>query len=86
MEDCISSLFELCHRHHPYEPESFTERAEKQRMDDTLQALNAAMPDLRHQLFELTDAADILSCYRAIHAFRLGLGLGLTIARETKDI
>lgn len=86
MEDCIASLFDLCHRHHPYKPESFTERAEEQRMEDALQTLKKAMPDLRHELFELTDAADILRCYRAIHAFRLGLGLGLSIARDTKDI
>ena len=86
MEDCISSLFDLCHRHHPYEPESFTEQAEGQRYQDALQTLKQAVPDLRHELFELTDAADILRCYRSVHAFRLGLGLGLTIARETKDI
>ena len=86
MEDCIASLFDLCHRHHPYEPESFTERAEEQRYQDALQTLKQAVPDLRHELFELTHAADILRCYRAIHAFRLGLGLGLSIAGETKDI
>lgn len=84
MKDCIPALFDLIHRRYPYQPESPTERDEAQRREDALRSLKEAAPELRHQLFELTDADNILSCFRAHHAFRLGLGLGLSISREAE--
>ena len=71
-------------KYQPYQPESPTEQDEARRRDEALQFLKEAVPELHHQLFELTDADDILSCFRALHAFRLGLDLGLSISREVE--
>ena len=86
MKDCVSTLYELARRREPCFAASDTEQWEVQRREEALRQLKAAAPELRHQIFELSDADNILESFRCRHAFRLGLDLGLSLSRELQEL
>jgi len=80
MVDASYILLDALLAQHPYTPNTAAEQETLRRF----QAAKAApIPEeLRHTCFELTDSLDILSYYKAHHAFLLGLDLGLSLSRE----
>ena len=83
MVDASYILFDALLARYPYTPNTAAEQ-------ETLRRFQAAKTspipkELRHTCFELTDSLDILSHYKAHHAFLLGLDWGLTLSRELDD-
>ena len=83
MKDASFSLFDALLARYPYAPNTAAARETSRRF----QAAKATpIPEeLRCICFELTDSLDILSYYKAHHAFLLGLDLGLSLSRELDE-
>ena len=80
MKDASFALFDALLARYPYELN--TPDAQKTfRRFQAVQSRPIAAEN-RSDFFELTDSLDILSYYKAHHAFLLGLDLGLSLSRE----
>ena len=82
MRDSTVLLFETLLSRFPYTPSEPAETEAVERMMTARMNSRQFPKEYRHTVFELTDSLDILSYFKAHHAFLLGLDLGLSLSRS----
>ena len=80
MTDILYTLFNLARKQYPYEPTDEFERDTALRLEQALQFQFPA--EYKKAVFEIEDSLRTQSHCESIHAFILGLDMGLSIAEE----
>ena len=82
MTNILEGLYNLARKQHPYEPATGFEQDTAQRLE---QALSFQFPEnCKNAVFEIEDSLRILGYTESLHAFSLGLTMGLMIAGELR--
>ncbi len=85
MTDILDVLYYLAQQRHPFDPaHNYSDIVEQ--IQQAEQKLKTLFPEYKHDLFLLTDGMDTISGYQALHAFTLGLDLGLSMICELSPL
>lgn len=82
MTDILDALYNLARKRHPYEPAAGFERETAQRLEEVLQFQFPA--EYKSAVIELEDTLRTQGHFKSVHAFVLGLDMGLSIAEELR--
>ncbi len=85
MTNILDNLYYLAQQKHPFDANRNCGDVVEQ-IKQAKQTLKTRFPECKHDLFLLTDGMDTISGYCALHAFTLGLDLGLSITWELSPL